>query len=204
MADVTEGSESGFLGRVDGGAHVSQSALVWDLAYVRNGSTIGAETIIGRGVYVGPGAKIGERCKIQNFAQIYEPAVLHDGVFIGPGVVLTNDMYPRSINPDGTLKTADDWQAVGVEIGEGAAIGARSVCVAPISIGKWAMVGAGSVVVDDVPDFALVVGTPARQIGWVGRSGRRLEAGSAVNEFKCPISGETYLLTDGVLTPSSI
>jgi acetyltransferase-like isoleucine patch superfamily enzyme len=90
-------------------------------------------------------------------------------------VVFTNDLNPRAVTPDGALKTADDWHAVGVTVRTGASIGARAVCVAPVTIGRWAMVAAGAVVTRDVPDFALVAGVPARQLGWVDRAGMRVD-----------------------------
>lgn len=181
---------------VEDGARVGPGAQVWDQAVVRAGAEVGAATILGRGAYIGPGARVGERCKVQNQALIYEPAVLEDGVFIGPAVVLTNDTYPRAVTPDGRLKAAEDWKAVGVTVREGAAIGARAVCVAPVTIGRWASVGAGSVVTRDVPDHALVVGTPARRVGWVGRSGVPLVPGAG-DHWTCPVSGEVYKEIDG-------
>ena len=101
--------------------------------------------------------------------------MLEDGVFVGPAAVLTNDQFPRAINPDGSAKSADDWQHVGVTLRQGCSVGARATCVAPVTVGRWATVAAGSVVVKDVPDFALVAGVPARRIKWVGRSGFPLE-----------------------------
>ena len=130
---------------------------------------IGRACVVGRGAYVGPGVRIGDHVKIQNYALVYHPAVLDDGVFVGPAVVLTNDLNPRSVDPAGRPKSATDWTPVAVHVKEGASLGARAVCVAPVTVGRWAMVGAGAVVVDDVPDFALVVGVPARRVGWVGR-----------------------------------
>lgn len=118
---------------------------------------------------------MGDNCKVQNYALVYEPARIGSGVFIGPAVVFTNDHNPRAVNPDGSPKSADDWHPVGVTVGDGAAVGARAVCVAPVRIGRWALVAAGAVVVGDVPDFGLVAGVPARRIGWVGHAGHRLE-----------------------------
>lgn len=175
-------------------AVVPSSSSVWHYAQIRENAILGQNNIIGRGVYIGTGVKTGDNCKIQNYALVYEPAILGNGVFIGPAVVLTNDEFPRSINPDGSLKTGNDWKAVGVTIGDGVSIGANSTCIAPLTIGKWALVGSGSVVTKDVPDFALVVGNPARRIGWVGKTGKRLisEDGSS---WLCPETGQTFMQT---------
>lgn len=180
-------------------ATVGDGSSVWHLAQIREDAALGENCIIGRGAYVGSGVTLGNNCKVQNYALLYEPARLEDGVFIGPAVVLTNDTYPRAINPDGTIKSASDWEATGVEIRTGAAIGARSVCVAPVTIGAWALVAAGSVVAKDVPDHALVAGVPARQLGWVGKTGHRLTE-QAPGRFVCPDTGARYIETDGVLT----
>jgi acetyltransferase-like isoleucine patch superfamily enzyme len=185
-------------------AQVAESAVlgdgttVWELAQVREDARLGEECVIGRGAYVGPGVRIGRRVKLQNHALVYEPAELGDGVFVGPAVVLTNDTYPRSVDPDGNLKRGGDWEPVGVVVEEGASLGARSVCVAPVRIGAWAMVAAGAVVTADVPPYALVVGVPARRIGWVGRAGHKLEADG--DGWKCPITGTRYVESDGALS----
>lgn len=186
---------------VDDRAVVGAGTRVWHLAQVREDAVVGRDCVVGRGAYLGPGVRVGDRCKIQNHALVYEPAVLEDGAFVGPAVVLTNDLLPRAVNPDGSLKRAADWHAVGVTVGAGASIGARSVCVAPVTIGRWALVGAGSVVTRDVPDFALVVGSPARRVGWVGRTGARLEPAGASGRWRCPATGESYTEADGVLRP---
>jgi UDP-2-acetamido-3-amino-2,3-dideoxy-glucuronate N-acetyltransferase len=176
---------------VDASAAIGDGSKIWHLAQVRDGVSLGENCIVSRGAYIGSGVKIGNNCKIQNFALVYEPAVLGDGVFIGPAVVLTNDHYPRAINPDMSLKTGSDWDKVGVTIGDGASIGAQSVCVAPVKIGAWALVAAGSVVTKDVPEFALVAGTPAKRIRWVGRAGLPLED-IGDNSFRCPTTGALY------------
>jgi acetyltransferase-like isoleucine patch superfamily enzyme len=176
---------------VDERAEIGAGTTVWHLAQVREDATLGRECIIGRGAYVGPGVRIGDRCKLQNYALVYEPAVLEDGVFVGPAAVFTNDYYPRSVDPDGRLKRGEDWEAVPVVVREGAAVGARAVCVAPVTIGRWAMVAAGAVVTKDVPDFALVAGVPARRIRWVGRAGVPLEA-AGDGRWRCPSTGEEY------------
>jgi acetyltransferase-like isoleucine patch superfamily enzyme len=138
--------------------------------------------------------RVGDRCKIQNHALIYEPALLEDGVFVGPAVVFTNDTFPRAVNPDGSLKSASDWEATGVTVRAGASIGARAVCVAPVVVGRWATVAAGAVVTRDVPDHALVMGVPARQVGWVGRAGVRL-VDEGDGRWRCPASGDAYTET---------
>jgi UDP-2-acetamido-3-amino-2,3-dideoxy-glucuronate N-acetyltransferase len=187
--------------QVDDSAEIGAGSSVWDLAQIREGARLGEGCVIGRGAYVGTGVRMGDNCKLQNYALVYEPAELGDGVFIGPAVVLTNDHNPRSVDPEGKQKRGGDWEAVGVKIADGASIGARSVCVAPISIGRWAMVAAGAVVTKDVPDFALVVGVPARRVGWVGRAGVKLvERAGEAGVWECPETGSIYEEKDGLLT----
>lgn len=183
---------------VDSRAALGPGTTVWHLAQIRENARLGSGCIIGRGAYVGPGVLIGDNVKLQNYALVYEPARLEDGVFIGPAAILTNDLYPRSVDPGGILKRAQDWDASGVVIREGASLGARVVVVPGRVIGRWAMVAAGAVVTRDVPDYALVAGTPARQIGWVGRAGERLMA-EGPGRWRCPRSGELYAEAGGVL-----
>ena len=181
-------------------AVIGDGTLIWHLAQVREGAVVGGNCVLGRGAYIGPGVRLGDNCKVQNYALVYEPAVLDSGVFIGPAVVLTNDLHPRAVTPDGRLKGAQDWTEVAVHVREGAAIGARSVCVAPVTIGRWAMVAAGSVVTRDVADFSLVAGAPARWLGWVGHAGVRLQPG-ADGAWVCPRTGRRYAERDGSLVP---
>jgi UDP-2-acetamido-3-amino-2,3-dideoxy-glucuronate N-acetyltransferase len=178
-------------------ADVSDQAIlgdgtkIWHLAQVREQANLGANCIVGRGAYVGTGVQIGENTKIQNYALVYEPAKLGKGVFIGPAVVLTNDTYPRSVSPDGSLKSAHDWTPVGVTIEDGASIGARAVCVAPLTVGRWATIAAGAVVTKDVPAFALMAGVPARRLGWVGKAGEPLRQEG--DFWVCPATGAKYI-----------
>ncbi|HSE07167.1 MAG TPA: acyltransferase [Nocardioidaceae bacterium] len=178
--------------QVSEAARVGDGTSVWELAQIRENARLGSGCIVGRGVYVGPGVVMGDNVKLQNYALVYEPAELGDGVYIGPSVVLTNDEYPRSVDPDGQLKRRGDWEPVGVKIRTGASIGARAVCVAPVRIGRWAMVAAGAVVTKDVPDFALMVGVPARQVGWVGRAGHPLEEADGEGTWTCPKTAAIY------------
>jgi acetyltransferase-like isoleucine patch superfamily enzyme len=177
---------------VDDRATIGTGSSIWHLAQVREGAVLGTGCIVGRGAYIGPEVRLGDNCKLQNYALVYEPAVLEDGVFVGPAAVFTNDHFPRAVAPDGTLKSAADWEAVGVTCREGASIGARAVCVAPVTVGRWALVAAGAVVVRDVPDFALVAGVPARFVRWVGRAGVPLDA-LGDGRFRCPTTGQEYL-----------
>ena len=176
-------------------ASIGPGSRVWHLAQIGENAVIGRACVVGRGAYVGPGVQIGDHVKIQNYALVYQPAVLEDGVFVGPGAVLTNDLNPRSVDADGQLKSAADWTPVAVHVKEGASLGARSVCVAPVVIGRWAMVGAGAVVTADVPDFALVVGVPARRVGWVSRAGFPLRAEGG-GTWHCERTGARYTETE--------
>ncbi|MDR6413831.1 acyltransferase [Pseudarthrobacter sulfonivorans] len=172
-------------------AILGEGTKIWHLAQVREDARLGVNCIVGRGAYVGTGVEIGNNTKIQNYALVYEPAKLGNGVFIGPAVVLTNDTYPRSVSPDGSLKSAHDWTPVGVTIEDGASIGARAVCVAPLTIGRWATVAAGAVVTKDVPAFALMAGVPARRLGWVGKAGFPLTLDGEY--WVCPETGAKYV-----------
>jgi len=154
-------------------AMVGPGTRIWSHVQVRPGAKIGRGCNIGRNVYVGMDVVVGDHVKVQNNASLYEGIELADGVFIGPHVIFTNDKLPRAINPDGTIKGTDDWLLERIFVDVGAAIGAGAVLVTGITVGQWAMVGSGAVVTRDVPAHALVVGNPARIVGWVSAAGER-------------------------------
>jgi acetyltransferase-like isoleucine patch superfamily enzyme len=176
-------------------AVIAPDVQIWEFTQIRENARIGENTIIGSFVYVDANVRIGRNCKIQNRALIYDPAIIHDGVFIGPGAILTNDKNPRSVTITGELKGSNNWEKTRVEIFEGASIGAGAICVGPLVIGKWALVGAGAVVINDVKAYAVVVGNPARQVGWVGPTGVRLDKISE-QIYKCPATSTEFELID--------
>jgi acetyltransferase-like isoleucine patch superfamily enzyme len=141
---------------------------------------------------------IGDRCKVQNHASIFHGATLEDGVFVGPGAVLTNDRHPRAINPDGSLKTDSDWEVGTILVRHGASLGAGAVILTNLTIGRFALVGAGAVVTHSVPDHGLVVGNPARLVGYACACGRRLvpaDGTARPEQFRCQHCRKTYTLT---------
>jgi acetyltransferase-like isoleucine patch superfamily enzyme len=176
---------------------IGEGSKIWANAQIREEASIGRNCIIGKDTYIGSAVQIGDNCKIQNSALIYEPASLESGVFVGPGVIFTNDHNPRAVNPEGTLKSAHDWNATGVKVRKGASIGAGAICIAPVEIGEWSLVAAGAVVTNDVPNYALVVGSPAKQKGWVGKAGHKLVERD--DFFECPVTGAKYHLSNGTL-----
>jgi UDP-2-acetamido-3-amino-2,3-dideoxy-glucuronate N-acetyltransferase len=143
-------------------AIIGDGTSVWNNAQIREGATLGEECIVSKGVYIDQEVKIGDRVKLQNNASIYHGVVIEDWVFVGPHVCFTNDMRPRAVNPDGSKKDALDWKITPTRVGKGAAIGANSTIRCGVTIGQWAMIGAGSVVTRDVPDYALFLGNPAK------------------------------------------
>ena len=155
-------------------AHVGAGTRIWRQAHVREHASIGQSCNIGKGVYIDAHVRIGSNVKIQNHVSVFEGVTLEDGVFVGPHVCFTNDLAPRAITPDGKLKSADDWRITPTLVKYGASIGAGSVIVCGVTIGEFALVGAGSVVTRDVPPHALVFGNPARQHGYVCRCAYRL------------------------------
>jgi acetyltransferase-like isoleucine patch superfamily enzyme len=176
---------------VNESVEIGTGTQIWQYAHLRENSVVGKNVNIGRGVYIGPGVKIGDNCKIQNYALVYEPAVISSGVFIGPSTVLTNDLYPRAVNLNLTKKKDSDWVKKGVKINNGASIGANCICIGPVEIGAWALIGAGSVITKNVPDFALMAGVPAKRIGWVGESGATLKK-IGIYRYKCTQTNQIY------------
>jgi acetyltransferase-like isoleucine patch superfamily enzyme len=148
------------------------------------------------GVYIGERVLIGNRVKIENGASVFEGVTLDDGVFVGPHACLTNDRFPRAINADGTLKGPRDWELSTTRVREGASLGAGTITVAGITIGRWALIGAGSVVVKEVPDHGMAVGNPARLIGFVCVCARRLRE-DPHGFFVCDHCGLRYRPGDG-------
>jgi UDP-2-acetamido-3-amino-2,3-dideoxy-glucuronate N-acetyltransferase len=162
---------------------IGQGTKIWNLVQIREGVEIGEFSVIGRGVYIDANVKIGSKVKIQNNASIFHGVTVEDCVFIGPHVCFTNDLHPRAVNADLSFKEPTDWVRTPTRIGFGAAIGANSTIRCGVSIGKWAMIGAGSVVTQDVPDHALCYGVPARIQGWVCKCGQRAAS------VTCPVCG---------------
>ena len=174
---------------VDEGAQLGVGTRVWHFAHVCAGARIGEGCSLGQGVYVGNDVRIGRNVKVQNNVSVYDGVTLEDDVFCGPSVVFTNVHNPRSAVP-----RKSEYRPTLVR--RGATLGANCTVVCGTTIGRHAFVGAGAVVSRDVADFALVVGVPAKPIGWVSRQGERLvfEGGKAV----CPATHERYVLRDGL------
>jgi acetyltransferase-like isoleucine patch superfamily enzyme len=153
---------------------IGEGTIVWHQAQIREGARIGSHCIVGKGAYIDCDVTIGENVKIQNYVSVYHGVTIERGVFCGPYSVFTNDKQPRAVNADGTPKSAEDWRVGKTLVREGAAIGANATIVCGVTIGRWAMVGAGSVVTRDVPDYGLVWGNPSRLHGFVCPCGGRL------------------------------
>ncbi|MCB0116001.1 MAG: acyltransferase [Caldilineaceae bacterium] len=167
---------------------------IWHQVQIRERVQIGSDCIVGKNVYIDSGVVVGNNVKIQNNALLYHGATIEDGVFIGPQVCLTNDRIPRAITPDGQLKTDDDWVVGETKIRYGASLGAGSVILPGISIGRFAMVAAGAVVTHDVPDYGLVVGVPARRIGYVCACGEKLQPGES--GWYCATCDQVYQIEE--------
>lgn len=176
---------------IDPGCHIGEGTRIWHFSHIMSGCIIGRECNIGQNVVVSPKVIIGNRVKIQNNVSVYTGVICEDDVFLGPSCVFTNVINPRS-----HVSRKEEYRTTRIE--KGASIGANATVVCGHTIGRYAMIGAGSVVTHDVLPYALVVGNPARQIGWVSEYGCRIsfdEQGNAV----CPESGEVYRLEGGVM-----
>jgi UDP-2-acetamido-3-amino-2,3-dideoxy-glucuronate N-acetyltransferase len=176
---------------VDDGAHVGEGTRIWHWVHVSAGARIGRGCSLGQNVYVGSDVVIGNNVRIQNNVSVYDGVTLEDDVFCGPSMVFTNVLNPRA-----AVTRKHEYRPTRVR--QGATLGANCTVVCGSTIGRHAFVGAGAVVTGDVPDFAVVVGVPAHQIGWMSRHGERLDLplqgdGSAC----CPSTGERYFLRDG-------
>ena len=199
--------------RIHDSADVSPRAIlgegtqIWHQAQIREEVTLGCECIVGKGAYIDHGVQVGNRVKIQNYACLYHGARLEDGVFVGPHACITNDTYPRAVTPEGDLKGVADWQVGPVLIKEGASLGAMSVVLPGVTVGRFAMVGSCSVVTSNVPDHGLVMGNPARLKGFVCCCGWRLavrgEAGEGIL-MACQACGREVVIPQaafGLLQP---
>jgi UDP-2-acetamido-3-amino-2,3-dideoxy-glucuronate N-acetyltransferase len=169
-------------------ATLGPGTKVWHQAQVREGAVLGRNCILGKGAYIDFDVQIGDNVKIQNRASVYHGVTLENGVFVGPHAIFTNDKMPRAINPDGSLKSDDDWELGHIVVKEGASIGAGAIIVTGVTIGHFAMVGAGAVVTKDVPDYGLVYGNPARLHGYVCPCGHKLRQPEG-DIWECPVCG---------------
>jgi acetyltransferase-like isoleucine patch superfamily enzyme len=171
-------------------AQIGSGTHIWHFAQIREGAQIGKNCIIGKDVYVDFDVKIGDNVKIQNSALIYHGASLEDGVFVGPQACLTNDVYPRAINSDGSLKGNDDWVVGPILVKYGASLGAGSIILPNVIIGRFAMIGAGAIVSRNVPDHGLVVGNPARLVGYACHCGRKMKQQGQI--YHCEVCNWTF------------
>ena len=176
---------------VDPGAQIGEGSRVWHFVHVCGGARIGAGVSLGQNVFVGNKVVIGDRCKIQNNVSVYDNVTLEEGVFCGPSMVFTNVYNPRSL-----IERKDEYRDTLVK--KGATLGANCTVVCGVTIGEYAFVGAGAVINKDVKPYALMVGVPARQIGWMSEHGEQLDLPLSGNgETTCTHTGATYRLTDG-------
>ena len=182
---------------VDPGAEIGEGTRIWHWAHVCAGARIGRDCSLGQNAFVGNRVVIGDNVKIQNNVSVYDNVTLEDDVFCGPSMVFTNVYNPRS-----AVSRKSEYRDTLIR--RGATLGANCTIVCGVTIGQYAFIGAGAVVNRDVPDFALMLGVPARQTGWMSRHGERLELPlEGEGEARCPHTGERYLLTAGVCRVSS-
>lgn len=178
---------------VDEGAEIGSGSRVWHFVHVCGGARVGKNVSMGQNVFVGNRVTIGDNCKIQNNVSVYDNVHLEEGVFCGPSMVFTNVYNPRSL-----IERKDEYRDTWVK--RGATLGANCTIVCGVTIGCFAFVGAGAVINKDVPDYALVVGVPAKQIGWMSEFGERLDLPvTGEGEARCENTGTIYRLTAGIL-----
>ncbi|AOB24895.1 MULTISPECIES: O-antigen biosynthesis protein WlbB [Bordetella] len=176
---------------VDDGARIGANSRIWHWVHICGGAEIGAGCSLGQNVFVGNRVRIGDRVKIQNNVSVYDNVFLEDDVFCGPSMVFTNVYNPRA-----AIERKNEYRDTLVR--QGATLGANCTIVCGATVGRYAFVGAGAVVNKDVPDFALVVGVPARQIGWMSRHGEQLDLPLTGNgQARCPHTGDLYILENG-------
>lgn len=179
---------------VDEGAEIGAGSRVWHFVHVCGGAKIGKNVSLGQNVFVANRVSIGDDCKIQNNVSVYDDVTLEDGVFCGPSMVFTNVINPRAL-----VERKNEYMHTRVR--RGATLGANCTIVCGIEIGRYAFVGAGAVVTEDVPDYALVVGVPSRRVGWMSEFGERLEFSDGdTGSASCPATGERYELSGGKVT----
>lgn len=179
---------------VDEGAQIGDGSRVWHFVHVCGGARIGRGVSLGQNVFVGNKVVIGDRCKVQNNVSVYDNVTLEEGVFCGPSMVFTNVYNPRSL-----IERKDEYRDTLVR--RGATLGANCTIVCGVTVGAFAFVGAGAVIQRDVPDFALMVGVPARQIGWMSAYGERLDLPvTGVAQTSCPHTGDLYVLAGDTVT----
>jgi len=176
-------------------ASIGDGTRIWHQVQIRERARIGEQCIIGKGVYIDFDVVIGSQVKIQNGASIYHGATIEDGVFVGPHVCFTNDRLPRAITPDGQLKGDSDWEVGHTLVKRGASIGAGAILLPGVTVGTFAMVGAGAVVTRDVPAHGLVVGNPAKLVAFVCACSHRLDRDKENEDrYTCPSCGRSYEL----------
>jgi UDP-2-acetamido-3-amino-2,3-dideoxy-glucuronate N-acetyltransferase len=183
---------------VDDGTTIGAGSRIWHFVHVCGGARIGKGVSLGQGVFVGNRVVIGDGCKVQNNVSVYDNVTLEEGVFCGPSMVFTNVYNPRAL-----IERKDEYR--GTRVKRGATLGANCTIVCGVTIGEFAFVGAGAVVTHDVPDFALIVGVPGRQIGWMSAHGERLDL-PALGEGRtiCPHTGDTYTMRSGKVVREAV